>query len=81
MKKLRRNDNLDRKEEEMFGFLAKAAGWAFAHKDALYAGFKVFKKLRGRRKATEESGESVKDYYLREGKKAVVDVAEEFVGQ
>lgn len=54
----------------------KLAGWVFAHKDAIYAGVKVFLALRGRRKATQESGESFKDYYLRNGKAVVEEVAE-----
>lgn len=50
------------------GFLAKAVGWAVAHRDAIYAGWKVFTGLRKRRKETQESGESAKDYYVRQMK-------------
>ncbi len=59
----------------MFAFVVKAAGWAIAHKDAIVTGFKVFKALRGRRKDTQDTGESVKAYYLREGRKVVADAA------
>jgi hypothetical protein len=55
------------------GWIAKAAGWVVAHRDAIYTGWKVFKGLRGRRKETQETGESLKDYYLRKGKKAVTE--------
>ncbi len=61
----------------MFGFIAKAVGWGIAHKDALYAGFKVFKGLRGRRKETQETGESFKDFYVRKGKDAILSSAKE----
>lgn len=62
------------------GFLAKVGGWAIAHKDALFTAFKIFKGLRGRRKATQESGESVKEYYLRVGGNTLKDVAKELKG-
>jgi hypothetical protein len=55
----------------MWGFVAKAGGWLIAHKDAIYAGFKTFKVLRGRRKETQLSGESPKDYYLRKAKEVI----------
>jgi hypothetical protein len=53
------------------GFLAKAAGWAVAHKDALLTAFNIFRALRGRRKATQESGQSFRDYYTAEGLKVL----------
>jgi hypothetical protein len=57
----------------MWGLVAKAGGWLIAHKDAIYAGYKVFKGLRKRRKETEESGESAKDYYKRKVKGVIVE--------
>ena len=49
------------------GFLAKAIGWGIAHKDALLTGWRIFRALRGRRKATQESGQSFRKYYTDEG--------------
>lgn len=57
------------------GFLAKAAGWCVAHKDAIYAGFRIFKALRGRRKAMQETGQSFRDFYIKEGTKVLRDVS------
>ena len=53
------------------GFLAKAVGWAIAHKDAIGAGWRIFRALRGRRKATQESGQSFRDFYTKEGLKVL----------
>lgn len=47
---------------------AKIGGWLFAHKDAIIAGVKTFIALRKRRKETQESGESSKEYYVRKVK-------------
>ncbi len=57
------------------GWIVKAAGWAIAHKDAIVAGWRVFRALRGRRKKTQETGQSFKDYYLVEGGKALKTAA------
>jgi len=57
------------------GFITRALGWAVAHKDAFVAGWSVFKALRGARKATQQNGESFRDYYVREGKKTIEKVA------
>ena len=53
------------------GFLAKAAGWAIAHKDAILTGWRIFRALRGRRKATQEKGQSFRDFYVTEGGKVL----------
>ena len=53
------------------GFLAKAVGWAVAHRDALLTGWRIFRKLRGRRKSTQESGQSFRDFYTKEGLKVL----------
>ena len=58
------------------GWITKAVGWVVAHKDAIATGFKVFQSLRGRRKETQVTGESVKDFYLRKGVEAVREQAE-----
>ena len=55
----------------MGAFLAKAIGWAIAHKDALGAGWSIFRALRGRRKSTQESGQSFRDFYTKEGLKVL----------
>ena len=54
---------------------AKLFGWAVAHKDAFYAGYKLFKALRGRRKETQQSGEPLQAYHLRVGRSVVRDIA------
>ena len=53
------------------GFLAKAIGWGIAHKDAILTGWRIFRKLRGRRKSTQESGQSFRDFYTKEGLKVL----------
>lgn len=53
------------------GFFTKAVGWAVAHKDAFFTAFNIFRALRGRRKATQESGQSFRDYYIKEGDKVL----------
>ncbi len=58
----------------------KAIGWTVAHWDALAAGWRVFRTLRGRRLATQRSGQSFKDYYLEQGTLAVKRAAR-LVGQ
>lgn len=55
------------------GFLAKAVGWAVAHKAALFSAWQVFKGLRGRRKETQLTGESMKDFYVRKLKEKISD--------
>ncbi len=62
------------------GWIVKAVGWAVAHKDAIAVGWRVFRALRGRRKKTQETGQSFKDYYLVEGGKAL-KVASQVVAQ
>lgn len=59
----------------MVGLFLKVGGWAVAHKDAILTGWRVFRALRGRRKATQESGQSFKDYYLEQGRAAVKTAA------
>jgi hypothetical protein len=48
------------------------AGWVEAHADAFVTAFRVFRALRGRRLATQKSGETWKQYYKREGTKAIL---------
>ncbi|KKL18038.1 hypothetical protein LCGC14_2479500 [marine sediment metagenome] len=55
----------------MGAFFAKAVGWAIAHKSALATGWRIFRALRGRRKATQESGQSFRDFYTAEGLKVL----------
>ncbi len=52
-------------------FFAKAVGWAVAHKSAIATGWRIFRALRGRRKATQESGQSFRDFYTQEGLKVL----------
>lgn len=55
----------------MWGFLAKAGSWAWAHKQEIAAGIRIWRVLRARRVA---SGQSAKDFYLDEGFKNLVKV-------
>lgn len=56
------------------GWLAKTVGWIAAHRDAITTGWKLFQALRGRRKETEVTGESVETYYWRKSEEVVRDV-------
>jgi len=58
----------------MWGFIAKAAGWAIAHRNEIGAGIQIWKRLRKNRK---ESGKSAKDFYLGKGKEVIVEAATE----
>jgi hypothetical protein len=60
----------------MWGFIAKAGAWAWAHKAELSAAWGVYKRLRNRRKEEQGSEESAVDYYKRTG---WTNVAEEGV--
>lgn len=55
------------------GFLAKAVGWAMAHKSAIISAWSVFRSLRSRRKETQKTGESAKDFYVRKLKEKISD--------
>jgi hypothetical protein len=56
----------------MWGFLAKAGAWAWAHKQEIASAIQVWKALRARRKANQAPDETAKDYYVRTGKSALV---------
>lgn len=45
----------------MWGFIAKAVGWAIAHKTEIGAGISIWRRLRRKR---VDSGESAKDFYV-----------------
>lgn len=51
----------------MWGWVAKAGAWAWAHKAEISAVWGIYKRLRGRRKAEQKPGESAVDYYKRVG--------------
>ena len=51
--------------------VTKVVGWTVAHWDAIAAGWRVFRALRGRRLATQRSGQSFRDYYFEQGTAAV----------
>ena len=59
----------------MGALFAKAFGWAVAHKSALITGYNIYCALRGRRKATQESGQSFRDYYTTNGLKILRDAS------
>ena len=59
----------------MTALIMKVAGWMVAHWDAIAAGWRVFRALRGRRLATQVTGQSFKDYYLESGKLAITTAA------
>ena len=52
-------------------WITKVVGWTVAHWDAVAAGWRVFRALRSRRLATQESGQSFQDFYLARGVKAI----------
>ena len=55
----------------MMALITKVVGWTVAHWDAVAAGWRVFRALRGRRLATQVSGQSFKAYYLASGYAAI----------
>lgn len=59
----------------MYLAIERVVGWTIAHWDAIAAGFRVFRTLRGRRRATQASGQSFKAYYLTEGERAIKTAA------
>lgn len=61
----------------MWGWVAKAAGFAWAHKHELSAAFQLWRKLRQKRKQEQDPGESAKDYYVRVGRPAIERAAHE----
>ena len=52
-------------------WFTKITGWTVAHWDAILVGWRVFRALRGRRLATQRSGQSFKDYYTEQGAAAI----------
>ena len=57
------------------GFLAKIAGWAFAHKSEIAGAIQIWKAFRARRKAKQLEGEGTTAYYKRTGLETVADAA------
>jgi hypothetical protein len=61
----------------MWGWVAKAAGWAWAHKTEIGTAVQVWKALRNRRLLKQRGDETAKEYYKREG----IDVLRENLGK
>ena len=61
----------------MWGWLAKAGAWAWAHKTEVGTAVQVWKKLRARRAAKQRNDETAKDYYKREGKDVIESTVRE----
>lgn len=64
----------------MWGWITRAATFLWAHREEAAIAVEVIRGLRGRRQKNHIPGESVKDYYAREGKSALVNVALSAVG-
>ncbi len=59
----------------MWGFVAKAAGWAIAHKSEIAGAIQIWKAFRAKRKAGQREDEGTTAYYKRTGLDTVADAA------
>ncbi len=59
----------------MWGFVAKAAGWAIAHKTEILGAVQIWKAFRAKRKRDQREGEGTTAFYKRTGLDSVATAA------